>query len=188
MRRVTEAALTEENIGGGPADESFNTRKDSAATCAFALAAANSNLPPCDAPANSSRTGRLSTASEPSAKLHGFATERMLTCNPAWPAMPWQFVDLLEAANCAKHPSPGHADAHSGPARSATATRHATSALPVIESRFAWPITNIINPFTSSRVGCVARICQQQQGSGGTGRSRTADTQLRKTTALSDSL
>jgi len=160
MRRVTEAALTEENIGGGPADQSFNTRGNSAATCAFTLAAANPNLPPCDAPRNASRTGWLSTASEPSAKPHGFAAERMLTCNPAWPVMAWQFVGLLEAADCAKHPAPGQADAHSGPATSATAIRHATSALPAIESRFAWPITNIINPFTSSRVGCVARICQ----------------------------
>src|SRR5256886_17598313 len=123
MRRVTEAVLTEENIGGGPSDESLNTRKNSAATCAFTFAAAEPNLPPCGAPANSSRTGRLNTASEPSAKLHGFAAARTLKCHPAWSVMPWQFVDLLEAADCAKHPAPGHADAHIGPARSATAIR-----------------------------------------------------------------
>ena len=168
MRRVTEAVLTEENIGGGPVDESLNTRKNSAATCAFTLAAAKPNLPRCGAPANSSRTGRLNTVSEPSAKLHGLAAARTLRCNPT--VMPWQFVNLLEAADCAKHPAPGHTDAHIGPARSATAIRHATSALPVTESRFAWPITNIINPFTPSRVGCVARICRQH-GSGGAGRS-----------------
>src|SRR5256885_3530201 len=169
MRRIMDAVLTEENIGGGPADESLNTR-NSAATCAFTLAAAKPNLPPCGAPANSSRTGRLNTAREPSTKLHGLAAARTLKCNPT--VMPWQFVDLVEAADCAKHPAPGHADAHIGPARSATAIRHATSALPVAESRFAWPITNIINPFTPSRVGCVARICRQQTGhSGGAGRS-----------------
>ena len=169
-RRVTEAGLTEENIDGGPADESLNTRKNSAATCAFTLTAAKPNLPPCGAPANSSRTGRLNTASEPSPKLHGLAAARTLRCNPA--VVPWQFVDLLEAADCAKHPAPGQADAHIGPARSATAIRHATSALPVIESRLARPITNIINPFTFLRVRCVARICRQQTGhSGGAGRS-----------------
>jgi len=153
MRRVIETMLAEENIGGGPADESLKTRKNSAAICAFTLAAAKPNLPPCDAPANLSRTDRLSTATEPSAKLHGFATPRRLKRNPAWPAMPWQFVDLLERADCAKHPAPGHADAHIGPARSATAIRHATSALPVTENRLAWPIINIINPFTPSRAG-----------------------------------
>ena len=162
MRRVIETACAEENIDGGPADESLNTRKNSAAICAFALAAAKPSLPPRDGLANSSRTDRFSTATEPSAKLQGFAAARTLKCNPAWPVMPWQFVDLLERADCAKHPAPGHADAHSGPARSATASRHAISALPVTESRFAWPITNIINPFTSSRVGCVARICRQE--------------------------
>ena len=161
MRRATEAVLTEENIGSGPTDESLNTRKNSAVICAFTLAAATPNLPSCGAPANSLRTGRLNTASEPSAKLHGFAAARTLKCNPAWSVMPWQFVELLEAAKCAKHPAPGHADAHIGPARSATVTKHATSALPVIESRFPWPITNIINPFTPSRIGCVARICRQ---------------------------
>lgn len=162
MRRVTEAVLTAENIGGGPADESLNTRKNSAATCVFMLNTAKPNLPPCGAPANSSRTGRLNTASEPSAKLHGFAAARALKCNPALPVMPWQFVDLLEVADCAKHPAPGHADAHSGPARSETAIKHATSALPVTESRFAWPITNIINLFASSCIGRFARICRQQ--------------------------
>jgi len=162
VRKVIETVLAEENIDGGPADESLDTRKNSAAICAFPLAAAKPNLPPYEAPANSSRTDRLSTASEPSVNLHGFAAARTLRCNPAWPIIPWQFVDLLEPADCAKHPAPGHADAHSGPARSATTIRHATSALPVTESRFAWPITNIINPFTSSRVRCVARICRPQ--------------------------
>ena len=170
MRRVTEAVVTDENIGGGPVDEALNTRRNSAAACAFTLAAAKPNLPPCGAPANSSRTGRLNTANEPSAKLHGLAAARTLKCNPT--VMPWQFVDLLEAADCAKHPAPGQADAHIGPARSATAIRHATSALPVIESRLARPITNIINPFTFLRVRGVARICRQQTGhSGGAGRS-----------------
>src|SRR2546429_8544248 len=109
-RRVTEAGLTEENIDGGPADESLNTRKNSAATCAFTLTAAKPNLPPCGAPANSSRTGRLNTASEPSPKLHGLAAARTLRCNPA--VVPWQFVDLLEAADYGKHPAPRHADVH----------------------------------------------------------------------------
>ena len=172
MRRVTEAVLMEENIGGGPVDESLNTRKNSAAACAFTLAAAKPNLSPCGAPANSSRTGRVSTASEPSAKLHGVAAARTLRCNPTWSVMPWQFVDLLEAVDCAKHLAPRHADAHIGPARSASAIRHATSAVPVTESRFPWPITNIINPFAFLRVRCVARICRQQTGhSGGAGRS-----------------
>ncbi len=175
---MTEDVLTEANVNGGPADESLKTRKNSAATCAFTLTIAKPNLLPCGAPANSSRTGRLKTASEPSAKLHGFAAARTLKCNPAWSVMPWQFVELLEVADCGKHPAPGHADAHIGPARSATAIRHATSALPVAESRFTWPITNIINPFTFLLVRCGARICRQQTvggsdpgHSGGAGRS-----------------
>ena len=141
--------LTEENVNGGPADKSRKAAKLSATAGALALGAARLNLPLCAVSLNSSTTGRLNTASEPFVRLHGLATERTLKWNSPWTVISWQLADVWEGPDSARHSVPEQADAQSGPAKSASVTRHATTALLISENRFAWPIVNMINPFAS---------------------------------------